>query len=246
MNATTSSESDSFNPYHAEPGETPNPDSNPENEFVFKEMSWISILSLGLGVCAFLTLGFLYFFIAFPVLFAVTPGLAIILGIRGISMVRKYPNELTGGGFAKSGITLSLITLITGFSWITYDYFTEVPEGFERISYGQLHSADPMYPIPKSAIDLHGKKVFIKGFMFPPDYKTGIKKFILCRDNGDCCFGGQPKLTDMIYINIKGEDSSTDYHPYIHKVAGTFRVEQKEALHDLGQVVYHLDAEIVK
>ncbi|MEK6235181.1 MAG: hypothetical protein N2C14_10735, partial [Planctomycetales bacterium] len=59
-------------------------------------------------------------------------------------------------------------------------------------------------------------------------------------DNGDCCFGGQPKLTDMIQVTLK--DSQTlDYSPHMVKVSGTFQLRDEVALHDVGSVVYHLE-----
>ena len=51
--------------------------------------------------------------------------------------------------------------------------------------------------------ELDGKKVFIKGYMYPSSQMTGIREFVLCRDNGTCCFGGQPRLTDMIRVKLK-------------------------------------------
>ena len=52
-------------------------------------------------------------------------------------------------------------------------------------------------------MDLDGKRIFVKGYVHPGVSDMGqIKKFILVPDMGTCCFGGQPKMTDMIEVTI--------------------------------------------
>ncbi len=40
------------------------------------------------------------------------------------------------------------------------------------------------------------------------------------KDSGECCFGGKPKLTDMIRVEM-AEDAA-DYYDGLVSVAGTF------------------------
>ena len=107
-------------------------------------------------------------------------------------------------GLARAGFALSLLFLIVGPARLTYVYVTEVPEGYERISYAELQP-DPEQAgqiVPPSALELEGKKIFIKGYVYPGREKDGIRKFLLVRDQGDCCFGGNPKITDRIQVTL--------------------------------------------
>ena len=66
----------------------------------------------------------------------------------------------------------------------------------------------PNQIVPPSAQELNGKKVFIKGYVYQPSGRggqmSGLKEFVLVRDKGQCCFGGNPKLTDMILVKLQG------------------------------------------
>ena len=70
----------------------------------------------------------------------------------------------------------------------------------------------------------------------------GIKTFLLVRDKGDCCFGGNPKLTDRIQVTL-ADPERLQFDPYLHKVAGTFRLvkDAGQAVDATGEVYYHLD-----
>ena len=92
-----------------------------------------------------------------------------------------------------------------GWSWLGFVYATEVPEGYQRIGYGQLQP-DPNHPdepIPPAAKELDGQKVFIKGYVYPTISQHGIREFLLVRDEGSCCFGGNPKITDRIQVTLR-------------------------------------------
>jgi hypothetical protein len=131
--------------------------------------------------------------------------------------------------------------LVTGFGIGGFQNAFGVPAGYLRISYETLQPK-PGESIPASARELDGKKVFIKGYMYPSNQMTGIREFVLCRDNGTCCFGGQPKLADMIQVNLK-EPLTLDYQTGLRRVAGTFRLQPNAARGDLGSVLYRLDAD---
>jgi hypothetical protein len=73
----------------------------------------------------------------------------------------------------------------------------------------------------------------------------GLKQFVLCADQGDCCFGGNPKITDRIEVNL-ADPLSVSYSQKMFRVAGTFRVEPTQTAGGLGAVYYHIDAEYVK
>ncbi len=173
-------------------------------------------------------------------LFAAAVGL--ITGFRGISSVKRY--DMAGRAAARAGVACSILALgdRRGRHGVSGD---------ERGARG-LHShllrtlaAQRGGHDPPSAKELDGKKVYIKGYMYPTDQTTQIKEFVLCRDNGTCCFGGQPKLTDMIQVKLK-EPLALDYHTGLRYIAGNFKVEQSQAPGTLGTVLYHLEADYAK
>lgn len=177
---------------------------------------------------------------------AVIPALAILLGLRGWWRVRSAPEEYTGAGLAQFGIVLAVACWASGWSWLSYVYATEVPEGYQRIDYAELQPEEGQPPttIPASALALNGKRVFIKGYIYPPNQLTGVTRFVLCRDNGDCCFGGKPKLTDMIDVSLQN-DLSLNYSRKLHRLAGVFRVSEAGDPEARG-AVYRLEADYLK
>ncbi len=116
--------------------------------------------------------------------------------------------------------------LCAGSGFQAYAYVTELPPGYERLSYAELQP-DPDVAgevFPPHAKDYDNKRVFIKGYIYPGKQQSGIRQFVLCRDNGDCCFGGQPKLTDRILVNLQGP-LRLEYSTTMHRLAGTFHLE---------------------
>jgi hypothetical protein len=177
------------------------------------------------------------------------PVLGLVTGIYALRQVRSRADELTGLGLAKFGIYSSIFCFVAGASLLSYEYATEVPPGHDRISYEDLQP-DPDRPsqvIPPSALALDGKKVFIKGYVYPSKKMDNIKSFILCRDQGDCCFGGNPKLTDRIQVTLM-RGQRLEYSSRLFKLAGVFHVTQylTPATGMDGGVVYYLDADMLK
>ena len=176
---------------------------------------------------------------------AVLPLLGIVAGICALIQIRRRSDELTGSGLAWIGIVLALFSFVGGLTMAAYIYATEVPEGYTRISYVDLQPLEGAtnQVIPPLAQELDGKKIFIKGYVYPGSKSNGIKEFLLVRDKGDCCFGGKPKLTDCIQVKLKGNLLLTR-NLRVNKVAGVFHVRPAEGAVDSGgAVIYHLDAD---
>ncbi|WP_406699540.1 DUF3299 domain-containing protein [Singulisphaera sp. Ch08] len=212
----------------------------PEEIVAYRPISPAAAVSVVTGLLALLSAALVYDLGVATFIFASVVGL--MTGARGLSAVRRY--DMAGRGAAKSGLALSVLALATGGGILLYQALNEVPEGCLPITYEALQSKGGEI-IPASAKELDGKKVYIKGYMYPSDQTTGIKEFVLCRDNGTCCFGGQPKLTDMIQVKLK-EPLALDYHTGLRYIAGNFKVEQNQAPGSLGTVLYHLDADYAK
>jgi len=176
------------------------------------------------------------------------PLATILIGWLALRKISQDPEEVSGRGWALFGISVALVGLIVGTSLAAYTYATEVREGFQRIHYSQLQPVedDKGQPrLPQEVLDLDGKKVFIKGYAYQPagGEVFHIKQFMLVRDKGDCCFGGNPKITDMILVTLKPPVELREWSTSVQRLSGTFRIQQGMAVDDLGGCIYHLDAD---
>ncbi|HEX3448375.1 MAG TPA: hypothetical protein VHS97_08985 [Isosphaeraceae bacterium] len=206
----------------------------------YRPTSPMAVLSVVIGLLALVSACLVYDL--GPTTFEIVSSIGLVVSLESLSVVRRY--ELRGRGAAKAGLGLSVAALVAGFGIISLQSAFEVPAGCLGISYEALQPK-PGESIPASARVLDGKKVFIKGYMYPSSQMTGIREFVLCRDNGTCCFGGQPKLSDMIQVNLK-EPLALDYQTGLRQLAGTFRVVPNATSVGLGSVLYRLDADYAR
>jgi hypothetical protein len=177
----------------------------------------------------------------------IVPIIAILLAVRALWVIYQNPEEFTGKRLAIAGLVMASVFLVVGLGMAGVVYATEVPEGYTRISYQELQPDEnsPGQIMPPSAADLDGKRVFIKGYVYPGSQTQGIKQFVLCRDNGDCCFGGNPKLSDRILVNLVDPLRLT-YSRRVQRLAGTFRVQPTQGTDGLGGVIYQLEADYLQ
>jgi hypothetical protein len=175
---------------------------------------------------------------------------AAVLGFAGVRTVRRYPNEYTGGKLARTGFIGGLLLFVTGASASTITYTTEVPDGYSRVGFWELQPDpdQPELPIAPKAIELTGKPIFIKGYMHPGVASMGkVNHFILVPDMGTCCFGGQPKPTDMIEVYVPDGKERVAYSPRRLKLTGTFLLADRPTQSlGLNNVWYHMQVDQVK
>jgi hypothetical protein len=212
-----------------------------EDEFRYRRMSPYAIASLIGGIVALVGLATVQDI--GPILYATIPAFGIVTGLRGLAAVKRY--DETGRRSAQIGLALSVLCLASAWPLKGYLDASEVPPGYKKIGYDILQAKEGNGPVPDTAKELDGQRVFIKGFVYPGRETTGVKKFVLCRDNGDCCFGGQPKLNDMIQVTLK-EPLSLNYDTTMRNLAGTFRVKSESNSGGLGQILYQLEADYLK
>jgi hypothetical protein len=176
-------------------------------------------------------------------IWVVLPIAGLVVSAVAWRRVSRHRDDLTGMGLAKAGFALSLVFALAGPSRLGYVLATECPEGYAPISYEDLQPNldKPGEVIPPSAHALDGKRVFIKGYIYPT---IETKEFLLVRDQGACCFGGNPKLSDRIHVKLT-DPLRLSFGTRMFKVAGTFRVEpMASAGPDVqGGVFYHLEAD---
>ena len=220
--------------------ETYAPTDSELDEFgVYRAVSKAAIFSV-----AFAVLSILFLFSAGLLVFPIAGIVCAIVALRNI---KRLPHELTGNIPALLGIVACTGLLAAGSAIHTVTYVTEVPDGFERVSFYDLQPDNPAIQIPQAAKDLDGKRIFVKGYVHPSVQGVGpVASFILVPDMKTCCFGGQPKLTDMIEVKLPPE-MAIAYTRTKRKLAGVFRVDtQIKEVNGMEGGYYTLEAEYVK
>ncbi|MFM7108624.1 MAG: hypothetical protein ACKOZU_08515 [Planctomycetaceae bacterium] len=200
----------------------------------YRALSGVAIAAAALA--AFSPLAFLDWWLA------AVPVLAIMLGIAALGDIARRPAQLAGRPLAVGAVAVAAACLAGGLARLAAVYAAELPPGFERISYVLLQPADgdPPDAIPDAARALDGRDVLLKGYMYPGSLQRGVVQFLLVRDQGDCCFGGNPRITDRINVRL-ADPRGIEFTPGLVKIAGRFRVRPAGAPDAGGGVLYHLE-----
>ena len=210
-------------------------------EFPYRAMSSAAIASMVFAVIALIS-GFFFW-----------PGLALamlgaLVALYGYRQIMRFPEEFDGKQLALTGLALNLLIVGGGATMHSYIYLTEVPEGYSRVHFWQLQQDGdgPDRPTEK-AFEINGQAIFLKGYIHPSSGSGLLKRFILVPDLGTCCFGGQPKSSDMIEVTLSG-GQTTKAGLIKKKLAGTFSLNQApQKLTDFdNNVFYRMKVDQVK
>ncbi|NDC54503.1 MAG: hypothetical protein EBZ74_09505 [Planctomycetia bacterium] len=178
---------------------------------------------------------------------AVVPAVGVVLGIVAWRDIAARPGEYVGMPLALGSLAVSACALVGGLAYQASAYAAELPPGFERLSYADLQplEGDPPGSIPDTARAHDGHDVLLKGYMYPGKQQQGIVQFLLVRDQGDCCFGGNPKITDRVLVQLR-DPAGIGFSPRICKIAGRFAVRPMVAPGLDGGVLYHLEDAVAR
>ncbi|WP_442509572.1 DUF3299 domain-containing protein [Novipirellula sp. SH528] len=211
-------------------------------EFPYRAVSRAAIASVVFFVLAFP--GLIPTFS--PLLILTAVGLAA--GLVGLRAIKQFPDEYSGLALAKFGVIANALLLIGGIGLHTYIYLTEVPDGYTRIPFYELQQPSGMPDIPtRFAYDIDGDKVFLKGYIHPASGGGALRQFILVPDLGTCCFGGQPKSSDMIEVTVtNGKNVKAGLTK--RKLAGKFQLNRApQKLTDFdNNIFYRIKADQVR
>lgn len=152
--------------------------------------------------------------------------------------IRRNSEVYSGRLMALSGMVMSLLFMGVGLGYQVHLYNTEVPEGYERISFvkdisdkGFVQQYGQMTVHP-DILKLDGKKIFLKGYIYQTGKIHGLTSFLLVKDNQSCCFGATPAVTDRMGV-VMPEGKAIDYKAGKVAVAGTFRLNENFTNDDL-------------
>lgn len=134
-------------------------------------------------------------------------------------------------------------------------FSVEGPDDAVRISFDDfdLLKVLNMEPVPVNAVDhfpkwlkaLDGKRVRVRGFMYPTFQETDIPFFVLARDNQICCFGRSPKIYDLVEVTL-ADGVTTDYiqgRPF--DVVGIFHIRPEADGDQLWQLYQMTEAAVI-
>jgi len=188
----------------------------------YRKLTNWATLSLVFGVLSLLT--------AFDWVLAVLPILGLYLGFGALQRIDRSPREFTGVGVAKAGMLLSAVFWVAGYGWLTYLHFADVPSGYHGITFDTLQPPpdDKTGEPPPSAKELDGKRIFIKGYMYPGRQTSGITKFVLVPTVSHCQYC-MPKIkpTEVIEVELI-HGIKARYTTRIRGVGGEFHIRSPE------------------
>lgn len=203
----------------------------------------LSLLAVSSVVLAMLSV-----LVVFDWAFSVFPVSGILVGWAALRRIRSRSPELLGKSVARTGIVLSVLVWALAGGWLAYAKSVEIPPGYLVVTYYELQ-ADPDQPgerIPTRARELLGKKIYVKGYMYPGRQMHGLKQFVMSRDNGSCTFCmPNPQPTDLIHVEIAG-DARVAYTKDMIYVGGKLSLMPEEQAGGQGGVAYRLEADYFK
>lgn len=178
------------------------------------------------------------------------PLCVVAMFVSGLALlaIRRSRGAFAGTGVALTGMFLSAAFLLGGIGYQVYAYKTEVPEGYERVSFiqdiskkGLVEREGFSYPHPDVEA-LSGKKIFLKGFIYQTGQLEDLGAFLLVKDNQDCCFGANPAIWDRVGVVLKG--AKINYVAGKVAVAGTFRLNDSYDPQGSLDPIYILEADL--
>lgn len=222
---------------------------DPDEVLSYRALSAMAVVSLVVGVASAMTIPTALVSIEGCLIVCPLPIVGMILGIKSWRKIRRQPEELTGALLASAGTVMSFCFLVGGFSLAVYVYATEVPDGYQRISFSQMRPDDRemarSVAVPEDILQYHGKKVFIKGYMRPSAQRFQLDQFLLVRDNNQCCFGDLAKVKyyDQVQVFMAPGKPRADYSRRIFRMGGTLMIDPAAVNPAAGRPVFTLLAD---
>ena len=159
------------------------------------------------------------------------------------------PNSPAAGNVAKSDKPRKVTLLVPQKS-----FKVEGPQKAVRVTYDDIDllrvlnmepvTADAPQYFPDWLKKLNGRRIRLRGFMYPPLLETGLTSFALARDNQICCFGRNPKIYDLFRVDLR-DGVTVDYiqnRPF--DVVGVFHIQPESIDGQLFQL-YRIDDAVV-
>ncbi len=219
--------------------QTETPQFTETNEFHYRPMSPLGPISALLGLIA------LTAFVGWPGI--CVAGVALAVTAFGVRSIGRSEGAVGGLGMAQFGLVLSVASLVGGSALLTYNYNTECPEGYERVNFprqiaSKMFNMSPtgMRTIPEEVEPFLDRPVFLKGYMYKTKSTANLRDFVILKDSGECCFGGDPKAYDMIQVTLNEDLDAVNFPAFsMVAVAGVLKADPTAPQ---GAAVYTMEA----
>ena len=140
-----------------------------------------------------------------------------------------------------------MILGVLALGWCLSVQVSQAADSFKNVSFDDIKlelKKDEKFEASKHLTDkveaLDGEKIRIRGWIHPSVFtQTGIKQFVLVRDNQECCFGPGAALHDCIWVQME-DGASTNFTTRPIAVEGVFRVEEVPGPGGAQMAIYQL------
>jgi len=224
--------------------------NDPDETIHYRALHTGAIVGLVLGVVSALILLSASTSLEYCLMVTPIPVLGMFVSLRSLAKIRRESDQYTGQWLAVAGLALSTFFLVSGVGYGYYVYTTEVPDGYQRISFETLRPTEQQQRggvwVPPEVHQLDGKRIFIKGYIRPGSapVRTGIDRFLLVRDNNQCCFGDLSKVKyfDQMAVQITNSRRLNDTTNVL-RMGGILEINEGNLALGPGNPVFTLRAD---
>lgn len=173
----------------------------------------------------------------------------VVVGIAAVMRIHSAGGMVKGKGFAVAGTILSIVCVGLGSAKMARAYENECPPGYARVNFpNEISKKEFVYfggarRIHPDVAPLIGTQVYLKGYMWQTRQTEGLREFVFLKDNGECCFGGEPKPFDMMVVKMANGLTTRAFPNTLVAVAGVLNANVNAGE---GEPVYTVDAKIVE
>lgn len=140
------------------------------------------------------------------------------------------------------------------------DFKTEGPAKALRVSFDDVDiekvlntkqlTAEIIEKMPDWLRKLDGQRIRMRGFMHPASafQEDGIKRFVLCRDTGPCCFGPKPTVYYLVDVSLKNGATTSYVENKAFDVEGVFHIKPEllEGSKEVDRFYFLENAQVIK
>ncbi len=208
-----------------------------EDEFQYRPLSTAALASVLLGVLSAVTFLAGNVSLQHCLMLCPIPAVGLVCGLVALKKFREMPGQLSGLNAAVAGTVMSTLGLVGGLGYAGYVHATEVPPGYQRLSFYDMRPDEVEKKggesVPRDVREMDEQSVFIKGYMRPGTHvskggtpvRHNVSQFLLVRDSNECCFGdiSTVKYYDKMLVQLTN-NLKTDYSSGMFRVAGKLRL----------------------
>lgn len=177
--------------------------------------------------------------------FVICPLIGAVCGLFGLYNILSCPFDYTGRNFALAGIIFSIVLGIAAGGWGLWSYYYHVPYGYIQIDFMELRRDEKTNQFPEHIVQIakEGRKIYIRGHMYPGRQLAGIQNFMLVRTVEHCKFcSPEQNPFDMISVHCLG-DLRVPFRTRSVYIGGILHLTED---YRYGELPYHIEADVFR